>query len=102
MLDVSDSWDDSWPIPTGTNSVTIDLNDHKLDCRGAATQLGPTSICRSLIREGVSPLTAIEFYRGSTLCFTKPNTVGEWAGIRVQESQDGKFPRFVSFPAQEN
>lgn len=89
MLDVSDGWDDSWPIPTSTNSITIDLNDHKT---------GPTSICRYLLKEGADPLTTIEFYRGATLCFTKPTTVGEWARLEVKESEDGKYLRFIALP----
>lgn len=59
--------------------IAVDLNDYKS---------GPTSLCRSLLKQGYSPSTPIKFYRGSTLCFDSPNTVGEWAQLRVKEGYD--------------
>ena len=58
---------------------------------------GPSAICRNLLAEGVSPKQHIEFWRGDTLCFTAPVTVGGWARIDPRESHDGRHMRFVPF-----
>lgn len=55
----------------------------------------PSSLCRDLIKEGVPSTTEIKFYRGKTLCFVSPNTVGAWAAIRAVESENGQHMRFV-------
>lgn len=55
---------------------------------------GPTNICRNLLEEGVPPDTKIEFYRGKTLCFVTPTTVGAWAALSAVESKNGRHMRF--------
>jgi len=56
---------------------------------------GPTVICKDLLDQGMKPDTPISFYRGTTLCFTSPTTVGEWASMSVKEATNGKPMRFV-------
>ena len=67
--------------------LTIDLSDEKH---------GPSVICKRLIDEGFPSNTPVQFYRGKTLCFTSPSTVGDWSNLQVREATDGKPMRFVN------
>ena len=66
--------------------LSIDL-DH--------AQLSPSKICRDLIDEGIPRETKVNFYRGKTLCFVSPETVGAWAVLHPRESENGQHMRFV-------
>jgi len=65
--------------------LTIDLNH---------ANASPSSLCRDLINEGVPADTKIQFYRGKTLCFVSPDTVGAWAALKAVESKNGRHMRF--------
>ena len=47
------------------------------------------------MNEGVPSQTKIKFYRGKTLCFVSPATVGAWAVLHPRESENGQHMRFV-------
>ena len=67
------------------DDLTVDLNFE---------DKGPTTICRDLLST-FSPTTKIKFYRGKTLCFVSPTTVGEWASLHVRESENSQHMRFI-------
>jgi len=87
-------YDTSFPhSPFGEDASKMLLPHLSIDLNHAGAS--PSSICRDLIKEGVTSSTEIKFYRGKTLCFVSPTTVGAWAAIRAVESENGQHMRFV-------
>ena len=78
-------------MPIYPTELLIDLNH---------AQLSPAKICRDLMKECVPSETKIKFYRGKTLCFVSPETVGAWAVLHARESENGQHMRFVKHKDQ--
>jgi hypothetical protein len=59
------------------------------------------ALCRALIKAGHDPDTALEAYRGDTLCL-RVRSLGKGAKLTVRESTNDGRPRFAPYRAFQN
>lgn len=69
--------------------VTIDLGQY-------ASGTSICTICRNLIRNGMSPETIVNFVREDVPVFVDVKPISYWASKRVVESSGDHFMRLVS------
>lgn len=53
------------------------------------------AIARQMLKAGHDPQKLIHFKRGATKIWTKDYSIAYWAGLRVRESENGQWMRFV-------